>query len=616
VNTQLPQDEELQSLLTLLVDGEITAPQFARLRDLMAQDPAAAAFYRQYMRLCALLEFECAAAGTDRSAPRSRPVFAPVVAAAPATFFSTVSASLLTPGGFLFSYVVAAVLLGIATLVGAMYRVPSPSRQMAVTPAPIREESWPTPMPEKEIVTVARVTDMVDVTWADTTLAPSMQRILLGDKFALASGLMEITYDTGATVVLQGPCTYTVESKTGGYLARGRLMARVEKKGRGGEGETGRLADRGATANSISQVPNPKPRSNKSPSLPLSPSPPLFSVRTPTAVVTDLGTEFGVEVDENNGSGVYVFVGAVDFTPAGKTSRGVRIAGGEAGRISAGKGGAVEKIVLDRDGFAKPRAMLARKSKQDEILFHDTFETFALGKRWRPAREKAPERVLEAVTDGGRTALRMKARCPKNIPIGKGIETVEAFPLCDLESIEADVVFRCGTVTPPSFQVWLYGASTKMVRMQVDLEKDSGRILLDSNLVDRRNKYTHLDTQHSPDGVYRHGQRYRCVLSVDGRGAHLTLKDDVNGASVYQARFDDFPLAGFGESVRVVLRMVIGPKQNSECWVYDVTVRGRFRDGRRTTPPSVSPSASKPQPAEPLAVSDLESKKRRQRNGQ
>ena len=43
--------------------------------------------------------------------------------------------------------------------------------------------------------------------------------VSLGDKFALSSGLMEITYDTGARVILQGPVTYEVESASGGYLA-------------------------------------------------------------------------------------------------------------------------------------------------------------------------------------------------------------------------------------------------------------------------------------------------------------------------------------------------------------------------------------------------------------
>ena len=41
---------------------------------------------------------------------------------------------------------------------------------------------------------------------------------------------MEITYDTGAKVILQGPVTYVVESKDGGFLSLGKLTARVEKR--------------------------------------------------------------------------------------------------------------------------------------------------------------------------------------------------------------------------------------------------------------------------------------------------------------------------------------------------------------------------------------------------
>ena len=39
---------------------------------------------------------------------------------------------------------------------------------------------------------------------------------------------MEITYDTGAKVILQGPVTYEVESPAGGFLSVGKLTARVE----------------------------------------------------------------------------------------------------------------------------------------------------------------------------------------------------------------------------------------------------------------------------------------------------------------------------------------------------------------------------------------------------
>ena len=47
---------------------------------------------------------------------------------------------------------------------------------------------------------------------------------------------MEITYDTGAKVILQGPVTYDVESSAGGYLSLGKLTVRVE---RGGKAEGG-----------------------------------------------------------------------------------------------------------------------------------------------------------------------------------------------------------------------------------------------------------------------------------------------------------------------------------------------------------------------------------------
>ena len=68
---------------------------------------------------------------------------------------------------------------------------------------------------------------MVDCKWAGTAFdAPGVP---LGRKYELASGLVEITYDTGAKIILQGPVTYEVESGNGGYLAVGKLTARVEK---------------------------------------------------------------------------------------------------------------------------------------------------------------------------------------------------------------------------------------------------------------------------------------------------------------------------------------------------------------------------------------------------
>ena len=80
----------------------------------------------------------------------------------------------------------------------------------------------------------------------------------------------------GAKVILQGPCTYEVESARGGFLSLGKLTAQGGEEGQGV----------GSRRNPKSLIPHPTIHY------------PLFSVRTPTAVVTDLGTEFGVEVDE------------------------------------------------------------------------------------------------------------------------------------------------------------------------------------------------------------------------------------------------------------------------------------------------------------------------------
>ena len=92
----------------------------------------------------------------------------------------------------------------------------------------------------------------------------------LGRELRIESGLVEITYGTGATVLLQGPVAYEVESANCGFLSLGKLTGKVEARQAKG-----------------------------------------FVVRTPTATVTDLGTEFGVEVDEQGTTLSHVFRGSV-----------------------------------------------------------------------------------------------------------------------------------------------------------------------------------------------------------------------------------------------------------------------------------------------------------------
>ena len=88
------------------------------------------------------------------------------------------------------------------------------------------------------------------------SLIPNPQSLVsLGDKFTLASGLMEITYHTGAKVILQGPVTYSVEAN-GGYLSVGKLTGKLEKKAEGGRRKAER---RSHTESSIRNPPSPFP---------------------------------------------------------------------------------------------------------------------------------------------------------------------------------------------------------------------------------------------------------------------------------------------------------------------------------------------------------------------
>ena len=183
--------------------------------------------------------------------------------------------------------------------------------------------------------------------------------IHLNDRLVLRSGLLEITYDTGAKVILQGPVTYRVDSAAGGYLSVGKLTARLEKKS-------------ASPANPNSEIRNPK-SSNSSP---------LFSVRTPTAVVTDLGTEFGVEVSREGFCDVHVFVGAVrldSHQQLGKRDKQIMLTADKSAHV--GLGGDLTKPPMSRPtDFVRriPRAVqqtqYAKAVIADAPLFYWNFD--------------------------------------------------------------------------------------------------------------------------------------------------------------------------------------------------------------------------------------------------
>jgi hypothetical protein len=299
---------ELLSLLSAICDDETDQDNLNRLERSAGQHPDGIGLIFDYLQLHGDLRFELI--GRKVSAPvlhEINDVSVEAIAVAPfsAQHADTGIDSVLPPlpglgvlpgtigifsSSWAAAYLLATVITGLGLWICSHIYVVAPeqvARRVDSLPSPL------SPVPSA----VGRITGMVGCQFkaeGSTGLASGTERgrrkaetlesrVSLGDNLALSSGLLEITYNTGAKVILQGPVSYQVESN-GGFLSLGKLTGKLEK--------------------SIS-----------SSSFILHPS--SFTIHTPTATVTDLGTEFGVEVSDSGATETNVFVGAVQVARIG-----------------------------------------------------------------------------------------------------------------------------------------------------------------------------------------------------------------------------------------------------------------------------------------------------------
>ena len=137
----------------------------------------------------------------------------------------------------------------------------------------------------------------------------------------------------------------------GGYLSVGKLTAKLEKKAE--------------SSNAESPIPNPSPLSTI--------HYPLFTINTPTATVTDLGTEFGVEVGESGVTAAHVFRGTVEVQPAADGDepkwRVVQLVQNESVRIERRQGSNEAKVYRGQaDAAAFVRSEQLRKLVEEQGL--------------------------------------------------------------------------------------------------------------------------------------------------------------------------------------------------------------------------------------------------------
>lgn len=119
---------------------------------------------------------------------------------------------------------------------------------------------------------VATLTEISNVVWHETAKeVGEYSRLVVGQNLNIAEGRIKLIFDSGMETLILAPCNLTIQDQDRIYCHHGRISGRASVGGSG------------------------------------------FVIETPTALVTDLGTEFGIATDEIGQTDVAVFEGEVSI---------------------------------------------------------------------------------------------------------------------------------------------------------------------------------------------------------------------------------------------------------------------------------------------------------------
>lgn len=163
---------------------------------------------------------------------------------------------------------------------------------------------------EPTTVAVAVLSGGAGLIWEEGALAPAAGDSVAPGVLRLKSGAARIEFFQGACIVLEGPAELEIVSAGEAFCRRGRLSAEVPSYARG------------------------------------------FKVRTPKGTVVDLGTSFGLKVDEDAAE-VHVFQGEVELL-SGADGDGQRLLQ-EGQAASLETAGRTRSLPMRPEGFITPR---------------------------------------------------------------------------------------------------------------------------------------------------------------------------------------------------------------------------------------------------------------------
>ena len=224
-----------------LIDGDLSAQQQASLEDIVRCDPAARRWFLDEMQFHAALKWDCIESTEPSSETTPDVAQFPTISLLGEASPNPIASSFFS--GWATAYLIATVLLAIGLTVAALIHVSQPTSIVLPSPASgghheVVGAGGEGGQHSLSSSIVASITGMVDCVLNNdecrmpnaelhtkttdihrSSISNPKSPIRLGDRLALRSGLLEITYNTGAKVILQGPVTYEVESSSGGYLS-------------------------------------------------------------------------------------------------------------------------------------------------------------------------------------------------------------------------------------------------------------------------------------------------------------------------------------------------------------------------------------------------------------
>lgn len=285
---------ELEELLSKLFDGIANNEDTKRIEELLSGDPEACEFYIDYSELCAQMEFELSAKTPLDIDEQS--ISAQISKSTALFYQGQTTKQILTPSWrpMPLLAVAAVIILFIGTLSLII------NKRLLMSPQSVEAKSSSQLVENVTHEGVAVLMESVSASFVDNGVQPpSTNGILYPGEILLESGIVAIEFYSGARVILEGPAIFELTSENSAILREGRIRALVPPQACG------------------------------------------FSVSTRQIEVVDLGTEFGMNIEEDGHlTEVHCFNGLVDVYENNLSQKGEVLRSletGEAIRIQSTK---------------------------------------------------------------------------------------------------------------------------------------------------------------------------------------------------------------------------------------------------------------------------------------